>query len=259
MKKKRAYDDVRNLTEVPLSKREEVKNSRGNKVKPRRYHETEKTAARAKAAFLGMKKLFPNTEAEKLVDDKFYVPYRPTGPYCGSVMALYLLGANKFHELYEVKNMMKTFMSKVGIDSEGRTAWQRFSDKLPRENATRTQDVNGRIIDNMLVLQRLGGHNPCGNKLAEIGCCIDIKKEADGKIYYRLNTHFDIDTMKPLLDKTAYYAARDKENMTEAEKEHSEKVKQIKRTIDKKNRQIIKELLDEKAKQEETTLCEAKA
>lgn len=259
MKKKRAYDDVRNMTEVPLSKRGEVENCRGNKVKPRRYHETEKTAARAKEAFLRMKKLFPNTEAENLVDDKFYVPYRPAGPYCGAIMALYLLGANQFHELYVVKNMMKSFMSKVGIDKSGRTAWHRFSDKLPRKNATNTQDVNGRIIDNMLVLQRLGGHNPCGNKLAEIGCCIDIRKEADGKFYYRLNTHFDIDTMKPLLDKTAYNAAKYKENMAEAEKEYSKKAKKLKKTIDKKNRQIIKELLDKKAKQEEITLCKAEA
>ena len=249
-KKNRIYDNVRNLTEVPLKRRIKVENSRGNKIIPRKYHNTKKTEERARGLFLEMKKVVLNKEAEKSVEAGFYVPFRPTGPYCGAVIALYLLGVNKFHELFAVKNKMQEYMSKVGVDKEGLSAWQRFDSKLPRENATKAQDTKGRIIDNMNVLQRLGGYNPCGNKLAEIGCCIDIKKDKDGNFSYCLNTHFDIKTMMPGRDNSEY----DK-NKSER-KEFSQQIEKAKKRKMKENKELIDNLLIKKAIKEETTSSE---
>jgi hypothetical protein len=247
---KRAYDKVRHLTEVPLKKRAVIKNMRGVQVIPRRYHETEKSALKAKKNFLELKSLVPNTESEKLVDSNFYIPYRPYGPYYGSVMALYLLGANKYHSFCAVRDMMKEFMSKLFKNKEESSSWDKFSNKDPREFAeSRAHDANARIADNFSVLQRLGGHNPCGYKLAEIGCCIDIQKHVDGKTSYCLNTHFDMKTMEPLLDNVEFLSER---------KKHREMIKRVKKSkdvIDKMNNEVINDLLEKR--KEETTFCKS--
>jgi hypothetical protein len=253
-KKNRVYDDVRQITEVPSSKRVLVKNCRKKMIKPRRYHHTDKTAVKARLTFIQLKELMNNVESEKLAGKDFYIPYRPTGPYCGAVMALYLLGVNKFHELYIIKNMMQEFMSRIGIDDDKQSSWDRFSDKLPKNNAVDVQDLNGRIISNMAVLQRLGGHNPCGNKLAEIGCCIDIKKNGSGRMFYRLNTNFDIKTMDPLIDRSEYIKTRSEERLKETDKEFSKKVKKLKKNINKENEELLKEVLEKRVDKEETTL-----
>ncbi len=260
----RVYDTVRKLTEVPLKERIEVniKKGTGSKnVTPRRYHETVKSAERAKKAFAELQKQFPNIEAEKLIDEKFYIPFRPSGPYCGAVMALYLLGVNKFHELYLVKNKMQEFMSKIGINKKGISAWQRFDRKMERPMATKTQDVSGRIMDNMAVLQRLGGYNPCGNKLADIGCCIDIKYSSDGLAYYLLNTHFDINTMNPVIDRSECPKKKTRVRVINPEKEFAKKEKKLKKKMLTSNEELVKELLDRKSAQhkEETVPCKAEA
>lgn len=234
------YDEIKHLTEVPLSKRTKIESFRGNKILPRRYHHTEKTAAKAKQLFSEMRKQIENPEVITLAGEEFYVPFRPSGPYCGAIMALYILGANQYHELCIVKNQMKDWMSKVDIDEFGQSSWQRFEGKLPREGAVNAKDVTGRIHDNMRVFQRLGGHNPCGNKLAEIHCCVDIKRDKDGKWYYSLNTHFDKTKMKPVLSTKEFTHARAEQNSSTI------KAKRFKKMLEKRNFKLIEEMRHQK-------------
>ena len=107
------------------------------------------------------------------------------GCYHASIEALRILGLNQWHSFINVKNKMQEIMS-ASPNNKGITSWEIFEKRQSEE----AKDVNGKIMYNMAVLQRLTGNHPYGEKLHQMNACIDIKQE-EGNFYYRLNTQFD--------------------------------------------------------------------
>lgn len=233
----KSYKDIKKIAETPLSERVMVESARGEKVMPRRFHHTAKSKEKVKKIFNGITKDIENNDrCRELAGENFYLPFRPTGPYAGAVLSLYILGANSYHTLKDVKVEMQKYLSRVGLDKENRYAWQRFEGKLPREGAFVARDIYGRIHDNMRVLQRLGGQNPYGMKLADMNCCIDIKRDADGTWSYRLNTFFNSKQSHPQLNCFAYYEA------LENRKESLRVAMLAKKQVIEHNKEVIEEM-----------------
>jgi len=207
-KRVQSYDEVKELTEIPLAERTEVENCRNHKVKPRRYHLTPDKEQRYRERFNASVKHL-SEETRKKVGEVFFNPYRAAGAYFGAVQALVELGANEFHVYPVVKARMQAIMEKVFDARKGKNAWQKFDGKSARESAVQPKDILGRIQHNFRVLQRLGGLNCYGKKLADLGSCIDIKRDSNGRWYYRLNTHFDVKTMKPMFDISEFHDAQE--------------------------------------------------
>lgn len=118
---------------------------------------------------------------------EFPNPYS-RGAYFYFIESLKVLGANKVHKFLAVRDQMRKLMSAAETKSrDGKTAWERFSNK--RDVAT---DYNGRIVRNAEVLQRV---NDYGLKLLLIGkkvlktrgVVVDILKGPHGSPLYRLN------------------------------------------------------------------------
>jgi hypothetical protein len=63
----------------------------------------------------------------------------------------------------------------------------------------------GRIVQNFRTLQRLGGINPYAYKLKQLLATVDVRREADGIWYFRLNTSWtSIESVAPFYDISAY-------------------------------------------------------
>lgn len=145
----------------PISKRPETIDRRdGEKQKIRRHHFTEKD-------------LVERTQLMKS-QGRWIGPFNKWKTYWAITEALYQLGPNRSHlfgaVFVKVEELMKDPASK---DSMGRTAWDRFAEKDAR-NLESGKDVLGRLLDSIRVLQRLGGANPYGLKLAQLGACINV-------------------------------------------------------------------------------------
>ena len=94
-------------------------------------------------------------------------------------------------------------MSKI-VDAKGRNSWQKFVGRQEKSRIT-GKDEQGKIHQNMRVMQRLGGIHPYGYKLQQLFSCIDILRTKSGKWLYRLNTSYKKRTnVKPLYDFSAY-------------------------------------------------------
>jgi hypothetical protein len=138
---------------------------------PRKYHLTQDELKKLQEEWKTTG-IFPN-------------PFKKHGIYFNLVQALINLGINEKHPFAKVKNEIKRIMS-VG---DGITSWQEFENKKPR-NMTTSKDVNGRIIQNAIVLQRLSKFHPCGRKIQELGACIDIFQDTSGLPEFMLHTGF---------------------------------------------------------------------
>lgn len=183
---KNAYSKVREVVEKPISQRGTIINKRGKKIVPRKYHLTEEELTKIK-------------NEENLMEDingkTFINPYKRIGPYYASVESLRVLGINDWHPFPNVKAKMKEILQKH-TNTKGQNSWDVFEGKSPR--ASSGKDVNGRIMYNMKVLQRLTGNHPYGEKLRQVNACIDIKEE-NGMYFYRLNNTFNnYDEVKPI-------------------------------------------------------------
>lgn len=177
-----SYEDIRHLTEVPLQRRREVAIGRGNeKVKPMKHHLDEDQIAKLRERWEN-EKIFPN-------------PYN-SGNYHFILQALWDMGVDEDHSKSRVFSRIEKLMSDESTkNAAGETAWERFSGRQPRgDNA---KDVEGRMDQNVLVLQRLTGFNPYGLKILQVfqeilgkpGGVIDIiVNETTGTEYLRLNT-----------------------------------------------------------------------
>ena len=180
--------DVRAESFKPVAERREI--VAGRKIdgevqmrKPRRYA------------------LKPNEikELRKEAGGDFPNPFRAGGVYHGAVQALVNLGLNKAHQFSAVKAEMKKVMSK--IERQGTDAWSLFANRAPKKDAKNPKDLDGRIMQTITVLQRLGGNHKYGLKLAQLKSCIDVLAGKNDQPLYMLNTTFKRpDAVKPKND-----------------------------------------------------------
>lgn len=108
------------------------------------------------------------------------------------------LGLNKNHSMDVVLAKFKEITSDAETkNKDGKTFWQTWSKKEPRNKNGR--DMIGRFEQNIQVYQRLGGCNPCGRKLLQLGTKVlgtkgvvyDVVIGSLKKPMIRLNTDSD--------------------------------------------------------------------
>jgi hypothetical protein len=215
------YADVRTEVERPLDERRKMLKGRdGDRVIPRKFHLT--TAELDQLA------------AEHRDGNKLPNPHNK-GTYFYIIEALKKLGLVRRHSIAEVKATMRELMedkSTIQTDGKGNktNAWQRFNRKEAR-NAETGRDADGRILQNVEVLQRVNMNTvtPYGYKLLQIGqkilktsgCVIDLTLcgEDNKEIFLALNT----DSATPINQrkrarKTAVVAAKPKAKPKKASK-----------------------------------------
>jgi hypothetical protein len=169
------YDYLKVKTEAnkPVNEREKIiKSNRGNIKIPRKYHLSENRLKQLKDIMTTG--VFPN-------------PYRRTGIYYSFIQALINLGVNKKHTFVAVKMEMKKIMSQVK-DKNKMDDWTKFEGKTPNSSFC-GKDVNGRIIQNAKVLQRISGVHVYGERLRELDACVDIYKDTNGLPLFMLRTN----------------------------------------------------------------------
>jgi len=172
---KEDYNNVREEADKPDKlRRSLVVSNRGNTRKPRRYHMDDAKAKKMRAEF---KKT-----------GVFQNPYRKGGLYFAFIQVLANLGLNEAHDFKVVKKAMEDLMS-TQVNNKNQNLWDVFAKRSPR-NSLSGRDINGRLIENATVLQRLTGFHPFGEKLRQIHACIDIFKDSAGLPKFRLNTKF---------------------------------------------------------------------
>jgi hypothetical protein len=117
---------------------------------------------------------------------KFVTPYQEYGAYWGGTEALIRCGAGEFHPIARVLKVFEDCMTEPSSkDKHGRTAWDVFKNK-PSRNRKKGLDSYGRFLQNFNVLQRIGGKDPYGLKLAQLGACVDMKLDEYGAPMIRL-------------------------------------------------------------------------
>lgn len=178
------YNQVRAITGLPQKSRRVLAIGRGNaKVKPRRFHNTSdeiKTLKEAHAA-----------------GDPLPNPHNK-GFYFYFLEALKALGLDRPHSVARVQSKFKELTSETDTkDADGHTFWQRWSKKEPRVESG--LDWMSRFMQNVEVLQRLGGMTPYGLRLKEVGtkvldtkgCVVDVTNGSSGDVMITLNTNSD--------------------------------------------------------------------
>lgn len=206
MSKVNEYDEIRKGVEKVLSKREEITNRRGTLVIPRKHHMTDTQVETSRTRWAAAISVVSKVIKSK-VDPFWFNPYRANGAYYGGVQALFLLGGNKWHGYGDVAAKMAEDMSCRFSSKNSQNSWEKFAGRAARNGAVVTKDLMGRIVQNFRTLQRLGGCHPYGLKLQQLKSTVDIKREKDGKYYFRLNTTWsDMDSAKPVYDVSAYRA-----------------------------------------------------
>jgi len=108
-------------------------------------------------------------------------PYRH-GAYHFTVAALMLMGLNKTHKFAAFAAKLQRVWQKA--DANG---WRDFKNRKARNEAT-AKDVNGRILQNCRVLQRVK-NNSYGTPLLKSGAVIDLTRDTAGVLHVSLNTH----------------------------------------------------------------------
>ncbi|MBT6049178.1 MAG: hypothetical protein HOG49_20475 [Candidatus Scalindua sp.] len=138
-------------------------------------------------------------ELRKEAGGDFPNPFRSGGVYHGAVQALINLGLDKAHTFAQFKAEMKKVMSK--IERQGTDAWSLFANRAPKKDAKNPKDLDGRIMQTVTVLQRLGGNHKYGLKLAQLKSCIDVLAGKDEQPLYMLHTGFkEARNVKPTND-----------------------------------------------------------
>jgi len=187
-KAKVGYDAIRDEASKPQSERQAVVPGRSGLVIPRRYGMTKKAAEKMRA--------------ETRKSGTFVNPHRVTGLYGVAVQSLIDLGIDEAHSLSDVRAQMIKLLKGIEkvVDGVTTNAWERFRDRKP-VNPDTGKDVNGRIIQNFQVLQRITGNHPYGEKLRQVLACIDILVDAKGLPMFMLHTGFaNCNVVKPLND-----------------------------------------------------------
>lgn len=179
------YIDVASHADVPLASRKKIINGRSGELRvPRRYH-------------LKVDKLISLRNQMKETG-RFISPYGANRLYTFIVEALVELGVNKPHACNEVWDKFKEVASRPETVKAGKTAWERFSERPCRNTATGLDDFS-RFLQNLEVLQRIGGNAPYGFKLSQVGACIDILMDIETGMKVQLRTGIaDDEPVKPI-------------------------------------------------------------
>ena len=174
-KPRQLYMDVASHANAPLSKRKKVAEGRGGERKvPRRYH------LMADEIVL----LRKNMEEA----GRFISPYGPGRLYSFIIDSLVSLGVGDSHAFIDVYSKFIELASHENTrDNQGRTLWERFSSKISRNTET-GRCTMGKFMQNIEVLQRLGGDHPYAFKLSQLGACIDIFIDANRQVRIQLRT-----------------------------------------------------------------------
>jgi len=199
------YSDIESGVEKCLGEREDIFNRRGFLVTPRKYHMTIDQIDKGRKRWLESIKDVSSDIKLKNRSSHFFNPYRPNGCYYGAVQSLYLLGANEWHSFGQVRGKMQEDMSTRKSSTNRHNSWEKFAYRGAREGAASTKDLMGRIVQNFRTLQRLGGINPYAYKLKQLLATVDIRREADGIWYFKLNTSWtSTELVKPFYNVSAY-------------------------------------------------------
>ena len=146
---------------LPITERpESVKRRDGTMTRVRRHH-------------MGMD---DQAENRKLAAEagRFMAPYRRGSGYWAIIETLSLLGENEEHQFGKFWAKFMEVMNDSELKgNSGRTPWEVFLGRPMRSDTTGLNVVD-KVHQNICVLQRLGGANPYGLKLAQLNACIDI-------------------------------------------------------------------------------------
>jgi len=180
-----SYAQIKLEASKPEKERQKILTSKGIRRKPRRYHMTDEKAKE-------LRKVFKETGV-------FQNPYKKRGVSYAIVQSLIELGIDKKHSFLDVKKKIKEIMSGINDKNGNRTLWDVFVNKQPINRIT-GKDINGRIISNFILLQRLSGLHVYGFKLRQLYTCINIYcPDEYGLPLIKLNTQFNNeDEVKPI-------------------------------------------------------------
>lgn len=178
----------------------------GRIVTRRKYHLTKEEKILARNRWLRDIKDVSKSVRKK-VGRLFFNPYRK-GIYYYQLQALFLLGANQWHSLFNILTKMEEIMSIVPVRLKGgefSNAWDRFRGKSERDNAVRCKSHIGRIQENFIFFQRLGKKHPYGYKLKQVSAAVDMRRVSrrgmpNGAFYYRLSTYPSTKKAFPIRD-----------------------------------------------------------
>lgn len=169
----------------------------GSRRIPRKYHLTEEE----------MKRL---SQANEATGGAIINPYVRRGLYYGQVQALIELGADEWHSFKTIREKVQEILEDHEIKDVRRgirtNAWKKALYRGRNPENMNPADINTKMIRNFQILQRIvrPGHkenNPYGEKLAQLGLCIDVEWKAPHGVpvpFYRLRTGFDRMTSSPL-------------------------------------------------------------
>jgi len=175
--------EVRAESFKPVAERKAIIHGRGENMRVPRRHAVTDSKVRELRTAAGTN--VPN-------------PYRVGSCYHSTVQSLINLGVNKGHPFAQLKAELKGIMSEV--ERGDQTAWDKFANRKPG-NVETGKDLNGRIHQNALVLQRLGGAHPYGLKLKQVTkAAIHILAGKDGQPLYMLKTFAKMEQVKPFND-----------------------------------------------------------
>ena len=175
MSKKTFYLEHVKEAKLPINKRPETVPARGGNLKKVRRHHID-----------------IHTQEDLRIQAKekgrFVPPYRRGGGYWGIVETLSLLGENEKHLFADFWKKFIDVMSDPKLaEGKEKTPWENFSNRMVRSKITGKNTVE-KVHQNIRVLQRLGGANPYGLKLAQLNACIDVFGNKQ-EMYLRLRTH----------------------------------------------------------------------
>ena len=184
--KRKLYMDIATEANAPIRERQATVSGRGGvKRIARCYHLT------GDELVLLKKEMY---EAQRFIS-----PYGTNRVYTFMINAIVSLGENKAHLMSDVyKKFIELASNEETRDDSGNTLWERFSEKEVRNTDT-GRDPMGKFVQNLEVLQRLGGDHPYAFKLAQVGACIDILVNANSQVMVMLRTGIpEGDPVKPV-------------------------------------------------------------
>lgn len=159
MSSKFYIDHVEEASKKITSRKDTILKKDGTMTKVRRHHMSPEDQLKF-------------TEMAK-EEGRFVSPYRRGGGYWGIVETLSILGENKDHAFGTFWDQFIKVMSCDELPKKnGQNPWQLFSER-PRRAAS-GKSVIEKIYQNIRVLQRLGGTNPYGMKIAQLNACLDV-------------------------------------------------------------------------------------
>lgn len=194
------YSEIRESVEQTFRERADIMNRRGKIIIPRKYHMTADQFLKARDSW-HERVIDVSDEVMGKAGTEFFNPYRANGAFYGGIQALFLLGANEWHQYGYVRGKMQDDMGTRKSPTNKRTSWEMFAFRSAREGAASTKDLMGRIVSNFRTLQRLGGLSPYGFKLKQSMATVDVRRAADGIWSFRLNTSWtSFESIKPFYD-----------------------------------------------------------